>query len=78
MAGQQPSYSINQYHAKRMRFSKMQLHVVSHFYTAGLYKPLPKLYIYKNSAVYLSDARVTFFARFENLTKIELQSVQFA
>ena len=42
-----------------MCFSKMQL--VSHRYTAVLYEPISKLYIYKTSAVYLSDARVTFF-----------------
>ena len=39
-------------------FSKLQL--VSHCYTAVLYEPISKLYIYKNSAAYLSDARVTF------------------
>ena len=26
-----------------------------------LYEPISKLYIYKNSAVYLSDCRITFF-----------------
>ena len=51
--------TLNQYHAKCMHFSKMQL--VSHCYTAVLYEPISKLYIYKNSAVYLSDARVTVF-----------------
>ena len=55
---------LNQYHAKCMRFSKMQL--VSHCYTAVLYEPISKLYIYKNSAVYLSDCRATFFARYRN------------
>ena len=28
---------------------------------SGLYEPISKLCIYKNSAVHLSDARVTFF-----------------
>ena len=51
--------TLNQYHAKCMRFSKMQL--ISHCYTAVLDETISKLYIYKNSAVYLSDARVTFF-----------------
>ena len=49
---------------KMHAFSKMQL--LSHCCTAGLYEPISKLYIYKNSAVYVSDARVTgvFFVCF--------------
>ena len=54
--------TLNQYHSKCMRFSKMQL--VSHCYTAVLYEPISNLYIYKNSAVRLSDARITFFLVF--------------
>ena len=42
-----------------MHFSKMQL--VSHCYTAVLFEPISKLFIYKNSIIYLSDCRVTFF-----------------
>ena len=33
------------------------------FYTAVLYEPISKLYIYKNSAIYLYDARVMFFCK---------------
>ena len=51
--------TLNQYHAKCMRFSKMQL--VSHCYTAVLFEPISKLYIYKNPALYLFDAMVTLF-----------------
>ena len=52
----------NQYHAKCMHFSKMQL--VSHCFTAVLYEPISKLNIYKNSTIYLSNARVMFFVFF--------------
>ena len=45
--------TLNRYHAKCMRFSKMQL--VSHCYITVLYESISKLYIYKKSAVYLSD-----------------------
>ena len=55
--------ALNQYHAKCMRCSKMQ--VVSHSYTAVLYKPISELYICKTLAVYLSNARVTCFARYK-------------
>ena len=51
--------TLNQYHEKCMRFSEMQL--VSHCYTAVLYELISRLKIYKNSAVYLSDVRITLF-----------------
>ena len=57
--------SLNQYHAKYMHFSKMQL--VSHCYTAVLCEPISKLYIYKNSTVYLSDCRVKFSCTIQEL-----------
>ena len=47
---------LNQYHAKCMHFAKMQL--VSKYYTLVLYEPIFKLYMHKNSAVYLSDCRL--------------------
>ena len=62
--------TLNQYHEKCMRFSAMQL--VSHCYTAVLYEPISRLKIYKNSAVYLSDVRITllfFFCKVEELRK---------
>ena len=59
------TYSLNQYHAKGMRSSKMQL--VSACYTAVLHLRISKLYIFKNLAVYLSDARVTFFCKLHEL-----------
>ena len=37
------------------------MQLVLHCYTAVLYEPISKLYISNNSAVYLSDAKVTFF-----------------
>ena len=40
-------------------FSKM--HLVVNCYTAVFYKSISKLYLYKNSALYLSDCRVTCF-----------------
>ena len=36
------------------------MQLVSHCYTAVLYEPLCKLYIYKTSSVYLCDDSVTF------------------
>ena len=40
-----------------------KMHAFLHCYTAILYEPISKLYLYKNSAVYLSDvgATVCFF-----------------
>ena len=55
---------LNQYHAKCMHVSKIPL--VSKFYTAILYEQISRLYIYKNSAVCLSNCWVMFFARYRN------------
>ena len=38
----------------------INVQLVSHCYTAVWYEPISKLYIYKNSVVYLSDARIMF------------------
>ena len=54
---------LNQYHAKCMRLSKMRL--VPHCYTGVLYESISKLYMY--SAVYLSDCRVCFFRKIQEL-----------
>ena len=41
--------------------------LVSYCHTAVLSEPMYKLYIYKNSAVYLSHVRVTFFCKVQEL-----------
>ena len=53
--------TIKQFRAKCLHFSKMQF--VFNCYTAVLYESLSKLYtsIYKNSAVYIFDCRVTLY-----------------
>ena len=73
--------TLNKYHAKCIHLSKMQN--VLHCYTAVLYEPIPKLYMYKHSAVYLSDsARLMsfffFFFRIEkpNYTEIYIWSTK--
>ena len=53
-----------QYHAKYMHFSIIQL--VPNHYTVVLYEPISRLYIYKISAVYLSNCRVIFFVGYRN------------
>ena len=45
----------------------LEMQLVLHCYIAFLYDSIPKLYIYKNSAVYLSDARVTLFCKMQEL-----------
>ena len=60
--------TLNQYHAICMRFfSKMQLVSNCYMYTANLYKPISKLYVYKSSAVHLYDCRVTYFCKIQEL-----------
>ena len=44
--------TLNQYHAKFMQVSKMQL--VLNCYTAVLFEPISRHYIYQNLAVYIS------------------------
>ena len=41
----------------------------SHCYTMVLYEPISKLYMYKNSVIYLSDCRVTFFLQGTGIEK---------
>ena len=52
----------NEYHAKCMHFSKVQL--VSNCYTVNLYELISKLYMYKNQSYIFPTAGLCFFCFF--------------
>ena len=53
------------------------MQLVLQCYTAVLYEPIPKLFIYQKSAVYLSDARVTFVCKIQELRNPTILSLGF-